>query len=99
LRSAIRGQLEDLKTISKFRPIDQGGVKALIPGSIAYSHLCQTNATSYAIAGHWEPNATDSYAVQENHKFNLTKDGFNDQNDLVVSVTSQLTGVKYVLLI
>ena len=36
-------------------PIDQGGVKALIPGSIAYSHLCQTNIKSYAIAGNWKP--------------------------------------------
>jgi hypothetical protein len=95
------GQLGDLKTYFKAKPIDQGGVKALIPGSIAFSHLCQTNVTSYAIAGHWEPNATNSYdfienlykSITENNKFNLTKDGFNDQNDLLVSVSSQLGGL------
>ena len=100
----LGGQLEDLKTIfnNTYKvPIDQGGVKALIPGSIAYSHLCQTNVTSYAIAGRWNPKATVSHVVQEglyrniteNGNFDLDKDGFNDQNDLVVSVKSQLGGL------
>jgi hypothetical protein len=99
------GQLEDLKTYFKTkpieRPIDQGGVKALIPGSIAYSHLCQTNVTSYAIAGSWTPDATSSHnstetlykKITEDDKFDLDKDGFNGQNDLVVSITSQLGGL------
>src|SRR5215207_6915976 len=36
-------------------PIDQGGIKSLIPGSDAYSHLHQTNVKSYAIAGSYRP--------------------------------------------
>jgi hypothetical protein len=68
------------------------------PCKFAYYHLCQTNITSYDIAGRWEPNPTDSYGFQErfykniteNDKFNLTKDGFNGQNDLLGSITSQL---------
>ena len=105
MRSQLGGQLEDLKTIfnNTYKvPFDQGGVKALIPGSIAYSHLCQTNVTSYAIAGRWNPKATVSHVVQEglyrniieNGNFDLDKDGFNDQNDLVVSVKSHLVAFQ-----
>ena len=73
----------------------------MIPGSNAYSHLCQTNVSSYAIAGSWRPNAIDSHESQEwnfqfitdNLGFNLDRDGFHDDNDLVVSVTSQLGGL------
>jgi hypothetical protein len=36
-----------------------GGVEALSPRSVAYSDFCQTNVTSYAIAGSWKPNATE----------------------------------------
>jgi pimeloyl-ACP methyl ester carboxylesterase len=83
-------------------PIVQGGVKSLIPGSDAYSHLCQTPVSSYAIAGSWRPDATDSHSNQEgvyktiteNNTFNL-EDVLTDQNDLVVSVTSQLGGLPY----
>jgi hypothetical protein len=84
-------------------PIVQGGIKSLIPGSNAYSHLCQMPVTSYAIAGSWRPDATDSYsnqegvykAITENNTFNLDKDALPDQNDLVVRVTSQLGGLPY----
>jgi PGAP1-like protein len=85
-------------------PIVQGGIKSLIPGSDAYSHLCQTNVSSYAIAGSWRPDATDSHsnqegvykAITENNTFNLEdNDVLTDQNDLVVSVTSQLGGLPY----
>lgn len=34
-------------------PIDKGAIEALIPKSIAYSHLYQTNVKSYAIAGNY----------------------------------------------
>ena len=53
-----------LKTIFAVKynlPIDKGGVEALAPGSTAYSHMCQTNVKSYAIAGelgagwHYQP--------------------------------------------
>jgi hypothetical protein len=84
-------------------PIDQGGVKSLIPGSDAYSHLCQTNVKSYAIAGTWRPNANVSHGSQESYyktvtdkdDFKLDKDAFDsdDDNDLVVSATSQLGGL------
>jgi pimeloyl-ACP methyl ester carboxylesterase len=83
-------------------PIVQGGIKSLIPESDAYSNLCQTNVSSYAIAGSWKPNAIKSHsnqeevykAITENNTFNL-EDVLTDQNDLVVSVTSQLGGLPY----
>jgi len=81
--------------------LNEGVVEALIPGSNAYSNLYQTNVKSYAIAGSWKPNAKDSHDSQEydyqfitdNLAFNLDRDGFHDDNDLVVSVTSQLGGL------
>jgi pimeloyl-ACP methyl ester carboxylesterase len=86
------------------RLIEEGAVKSLIPGSDAYSHLCQTNVSSYAIAGSWRPNANVSHGSQESYYKNITdnkgdfnldrKDGFNDDNDLVVSITSQLGGLQ-----
>ena len=82
-------------------PIDQGGIKSLIPGSDAYSHLHQTSVKSYAIAGSYRPSANNSHESQESFyknvlgagHFNLDKDAFDDDNDLVVSVTSQLGGL------
>lgn len=74
----------------------------MIPNSIAYSHLYQTNVKSYAIAGGYRPNATKSHDSQETYYgsivdrdyFNLDKDAFdNCDNDLVVSITSQLGGL------
>jgi pimeloyl-ACP methyl ester carboxylesterase len=82
--------------------IDKGGIEALVPMSNAYSRLYQTNVKSYAIAGTWKPNANDSHEDQELYykpiadidDFKLDgKDGFNDDNDLVVSVKSQLGGL------
>jgi hypothetical protein len=91
--------------IFKF-PIDKGAIEALIPKSIAYSHLYQTNVKSYAIAGSYRPKAIKSHDSQEsyyknivdpnhcNHDFNLDKDAFDDcDNDLLVSITSQLGGL------
>jgi pimeloyl-ACP methyl ester carboxylesterase len=83
--------------------VNEGVVEALIPGSDAYSHLYQTNVKSYAIAGSWKPNANDSHESQEwnyqfitdNLGFNLDRDGFHDDNDLVVSIKSQLGGLPY----
>jgi hypothetical protein len=82
--------------------INKGGIEALVPMSNAYSHLHQTNVKSYAIAGTWKSKAKDSHEDQESYyetitdkdDFNLDgKDGFNDDNDLVVSVKSQLGGL------
>jgi hypothetical protein len=86
-------------------PINQGGIKSLIPGSDAYSHLRKTNVKSYAIAGTWRPNANESHESQESYygtvtnkdNFNLEQDGFDGEhdNDLVVSVKSQLGGLPH----
>ena len=82
--------------------IDKGGIEALVAMSNAYSRLYQTNVKSYAIAGTWKPNANDSHEDQELYYKPITdiddfkldgKDGFNDDNDLVVSVKSQLGGL------
>jgi pimeloyl-ACP methyl ester carboxylesterase len=100
--------LKQLKTIFEQdyqSPIDKGGVEALAPGSIAYSHLCETNVPSYAIAGSWAPKATNSHSSMEifyktiigNLFFDLDKDGFQGyfegNNDLQVSIDSQVGGL------
>jgi pimeloyl-ACP methyl ester carboxylesterase len=95
----------DLKSIFDYlnRSIVQGGVESLIPGSNAYANLCETNIKSHAIAGIWMPDAKNSKRVQENlyqditinKNFNLDTDGFRDQNDLVVGLSSQLGGLVY----
>jgi hypothetical protein len=82
-------------------PIDKGAIEALIPKSIAYSHLYQTNVKSYAIAGTCRPNAKKSHSSQESYyktivdpeDFNLDKAFDDSDNDLLVSVTSQLGGL------
>ena len=83
-------------------PIDKGGIEALIPKSNAYSRLNKTKVKSYAIAGSYRPNAKMSHKCQESHyksivdsiDSNLDKHAFDDDdNDLVVSVTSQLGGL------
>jgi pimeloyl-ACP methyl ester carboxylesterase len=83
-------------------PIDKGAVEALIPRSNAYSHLCETNVKSYAIAGSYIPNAIKSHGLRElyyqivvdSKDFELDKDAFDGcDNDLLVSVTSQLGGL------
>ncbi|HET7283917.1 MAG TPA: hypothetical protein VFI70_04460, partial [Nitrososphaeraceae archaeon] len=104
LFNPLNFQLLSLKLIyaEKYRlPINNGGVEALSPGSVAYSDMCQTNIRSYAIAGSWKPNARVSHDVEEelyknildNPFFNLDRDGFRGlNNDLQVSVTSQIGG-------
>lgn len=101
-------ELMQLKTIYKnelHAPIDAGGVEAMIPGSIAYSHLCPTNVKSYAIVGSWGPNAVASHFLMESlfknilgdPTFNLDTDGFRGNfqgdNDLQVNLTSQAGGL------
>lgn len=43
------------------RPIEAGGVTALIPNCTAYAHLCQTNITSYSMTGNWRPHGIISH--------------------------------------
>jgi hypothetical protein len=82
-------------------PIDKGAIEALIPGSIAYSRLHQTNVKSYAIAGTYRRNAAKSHSSQESYyktivdpdDFNLDKAFHDSDNDLLVSITSQLGGL------
>ncbi len=102
--------ITQLKTIYKnlSTPIDQGGVEALIPGSIAYSHLCPTNVKSYAIVGSWGPLGNASMKqlqsffrnITNNPSFNLDRDGFKGNfqgnNDLQVNLTSQAGGLHTV---
>ena len=98
-------QLKSIYDNELHAPIDSGGVEALIPGSTAYSHLCQTNVPSYAIAGSWEPNGIQSHLNMEflfknilgNPQFDLDIDGFQGNfqgnNDLQVNLTSQAGGL------
>ena len=82
-------------------PIHEGAVESLAPCSAAYSNLLPTSVKSYAIAGSWKPDATMSQKVLEEYyrnilgdpSFSLDKDGFNGENDLQVSVSSQLGGL------
>lgn len=86
-------------------PIEQGGVEALIPGSMAYSHLCPTYIHSYSIVGSWQPNGTSSHDKLErlfqnitgNSTFKLEQDGFHSPNDLQVNLTSQAGGIYCVI--
>jgi hypothetical protein len=92
-----------LKTIFNFGnlSIEEGGVEALVPNSVAYKHLCQTNVPSYAIAASWIPGADKSHASIEYNYRNITGDPnldldadvFKGHNDLQVNITSQLGGL------
>jgi pimeloyl-ACP methyl ester carboxylesterase len=81
--------------------IDKGGIEALSPRSVAYSDLCKTNVTSYAIAGSWKSNGIFSHDTIEdlykiilgNPFFDLERNGFHGDNDLQVNITSQLGGI------
>lgn len=83
-------------------PIDQGGVEALSPGSTAYSHLCQTNVPSYAIAGSWRSNAINDHTylqtlyrnILSDNTFDLDANGFHGDNDLLVNILSQAGGLN-----
>jgi triacylglycerol esterase/lipase EstA (alpha/beta hydrolase family) len=91
-------QLKDIYSLTR---IDKGAVEALAPCSAAYSNLLPTSVKSYAIAGSWKPDATVSHTVMEEYYrniqgdpfFSLDKDGFKEDNDLQVSVSSQLGGL------
>jgi hypothetical protein len=73
-------------------PIDKGAIEALIPKSIAYSHLYQTAIKSHDSQESYYKNIVDPNHC--NHDFNLDKDAFDDcDNDLLVSITSQLGGL------
>lgn len=52
-------------------PIDKGAIEAMIPNSIAYSHLHKTKVKSYAIAGSYRPNASESHCSQESFYKNI----------------------------
>jgi triacylglycerol esterase/lipase EstA (alpha/beta hydrolase family) len=97
-------QLKDIysKEFVPGTPIDEGAVESLAPNSAAYSNLLLTNVKSYAIAGSWKPKAKKSYKALEkfyrnilgNPVFSLDKDGLYGDNDLQVSVSSQLGGLN-----
>jgi hypothetical protein len=100
----ICSEPKPLKTIYRDNfttAIDEGGIESLIPNSTAYSRLCQTNVSSYAIAGNWKPHAIKSHNITQqtyrdiihNSTFRLDEDGFHDDNDLAVNITSQLGGL------
>jgi len=82
-------------------PIDKGGVEALVPDSKAYSNLCQTNVTSYSMAGDWKPNTIQGYNNTEQFFRTITGDVkfnvdnvFQGDNDLQVNLTNQAGGLK-----
>ena len=90
-----------LKHIYFYTPIDKGAIESLAPDSAAYFNLLPTNVKSYAIAGSWKPKATVSHTVLEeyyknilgNPFFSLDRDCLTGNNDLQVSVSSQLGGL------
>ena len=93
-------QLKDI--YSKWgTPIDKGAVESLAPDSAAFFNLHPTSVKSYAIAGSWKPHANMSHKVLEdnyrnmlgNPFFSLDRNGFYGDNDLQVSVSSQLGGL------
>jgi triacylglycerol esterase/lipase EstA (alpha/beta hydrolase family) len=95
-----RTQLKDI--YSKWGTyIDKGAVESLAPDSAAYSNLLPTSVKSYAIAGSWKPDANMSHKDLEeyyrnilgNPFFSLDRDGLYGDNDLQVSVSSQLGGL------
>ena len=93
-------QLKDIYS-KVYAPIDKGAVESLAPDSAAYSNLHPTSVKSYAIAGSWKPEATMSHKDLEeyyrnilgNPFFSLDRDGLYGDNDLQVSVSSQLGGL------
>jgi hypothetical protein len=93
--------LESIYNDKYHLPITEGGIDALIPGSVAYSHMCPTNIKSYAIVGSWGQAYNTSKIIQQsifmnitrNASLDLNRDVFNGQNDLLVSVKSQAGGL------
>lgn len=96
-----RVQLKDIYSKELKWPLDKGAVESLAPDSAAYPNLLPTNVKSYAIAGSWKPDANTSHNILEenlrnilgNPFFSLDRDGFHGDNDLQVSISSQLGGL------
>jgi hypothetical protein len=94
-------QLKDIYSKVYGTPIHTGAVESLAPDSTAYSNLSPTSVKSYAIAGSWKPEANMSHKDMEeyyknilgNPLFSLDKDGLYGDNDLQVSISSQLGGL------
>ena len=94
-------QLKEIYSREFFRPLDEGAVESLASDSVAYHNLLPTTVKSYAIAGSWKPEAKISHENLENYFrniigspfFSLDRDGFHGDNDLQVSITSQLGGL------
>ena len=85
-----------------FFPFEEGGLQALVPNSKAYQNLSKTIIPSYAIIGNWIPEAENSHKFLENFYKNITrnssftlegKEGFGEDNDLQVNITSQSGGL------
>lgn len=83
-------------------PIDEGGIEALKPNSIAFSNLNETNVSSYAIIGNWKIGAQNSHDDLQEFYRNITgvqeftlegKEAFGEANDLQVNITSQSGGL------
>lgn len=101
------GQNQDPKSLKDIYneihfPIDRGGIEALKPGSEAFDNLNKTEVASYAIIGDWKPNAKNSHQYLEDFYRNITGnsnfklegiEGFGEDNDLQVNITSQSGGL------
>ena len=95
-----RLQLKNIYSKKK-SSLDKGAVESLAPDSAAYSNIHPTIVKSYAIAGSWKPEAKMSHSDMEeyyknilgNPFFSLDRDGLYGDNDLQVSVCSQLGGL------
>jgi pimeloyl-ACP methyl ester carboxylesterase len=96
-----RVQLKDIYSKVYGTPIHTGAIESLAPDSAAYFKLRPTSVKSYAIAGSWKPEANMSHTDLEeyyrnilgNPFFSLDRDGLYGDNDLQVSVSSQLGGL------
>jgi len=82
------------------RPVDQGAIEALRPGSDALRHITATCVPSHAIAGVWHPGGIASHNAQQELGKILTRDvtfeldgplGFGGpEHDVIVPLDSQL---------
>ena len=96
-----RIQLKDIYSKVYGTPIHTGAIESLASDSAAYFNLRPTRIKSYAIAGSWKPEAKKShYDMEEYYRnilgnpfFSLDRDGLCGDNDLQVSVCSQLGGL------
>ncbi len=83
------------------QPIDQGAVRDLSTGSVAYSRLQPTAVKSHAIVAAWHPDGLASYTALEflgvivarDLNFNLDSLFGQPDNDTIVGATSQYGGL------